>query len=120
MTTPGIGRLPYVAVGLCLLMCAAYAGAQDRSTDEDQHDVSTGDMRRVVQFRRPVALQLSRDGKQLVVANRKSGTISLLDTTHNAILGEFQAGLSDFRYHFGSRVRVVCAGRSSRWYHRLF
>ncbi len=67
-------------------------GAQDRSTDEDQHDVSTGDMRRVVQFRRPVALQLSRDGKQLVVANRKSGTISLLDTTHNAILGEFRLG----------------------------
>src|SRR5581483_7590614 len=44
------------------------------------------------QFRRPVALVLADDGKLLLVANQRSGSISVLDTAGVRVLGEANVG----------------------------
>src|SRR5262245_5132954 len=48
-------------------------------------------------LRRPVALQLVDDGKVLLVANRDSGTVSVLDTQRVEVTAEVRVGrrLSD-------------------------
>lgn len=43
-------------------------------------------------FRRPTALVMTPDGKTLFVANRKSGTISVVDTVENAPVAEIAVG----------------------------
>ncbi len=49
------------------------------------------------QLRHPVALGWLNDGLRLVVANRRSGTVSLLNTDSWSVINEFPAGkqLSD-------------------------
>jgi YVTN family beta-propeller protein len=49
------------------------------------------------QFRRPAALALSRDGQRLFVANRRSGTLSVINTSILRLTAEFAIGrgLSD-------------------------
>jgi YVTN family beta-propeller protein len=51
--------------------------------------------------RHPVALAFTGNGRRLVIANRKSGTISLIDTGTNALLAETSVGgqLSDLVAH---------------------
>ena len=48
-------------------------------------------------FRRPVALAIADDGRHLLVANQRSGTVSLLDLRDNKVLQEYSLGkrLSD-------------------------
>ncbi len=44
------------------------------------------------QYRRPISIQLDKDGSTLVVANRDSGSISLIDANSLSTTGEFELG----------------------------
>jgi YVTN family beta-propeller protein len=55
------------------------------------------DRKTEVRLRRPVALALVEDGQRLLVANRDSGTLAVVDTSSRAVLSEIRVGqrLSD-------------------------
>ncbi len=59
------------------------------------------DRKSAVHFRRPVALGVLPESKRLCVANRDSGTVSLVDLDSNQVLGEYAVGkrLSDLAIH---------------------
>lgn len=61
------------------------------------------------QLRRPVALGWLNDGLRLVVANRRSGTLSLLNTDSWSVINEFPAGkqLSDMAVLPGGKQLFV-------------
>ncbi|WP_339911912.1 hypothetical protein [Symmachiella dynata] len=61
------------------------------------------------QLRRPVALGLLNDGLRLAVANRRSGTVSLLNTDTWSVINEFPAGkqLSDLAVLPGGKQLLV-------------
>ena len=83
------------------------------------------------QLRRPVALAFAHDGRQLCVANRDSGSLSIIDTARLQVVEEITIGrrLSDLAtlpddrcllavdeaedryFHLGPRVVRVLAGR---------
>jgi cytochrome c peroxidase len=44
-------------------------------------------------LRRPIGIALSRDERLLVVANRRSGSLTLIDTAKNQAIAEFPVGL---------------------------
>ncbi len=67
---------------LFLSACAGVLHAQTRN------------LTRKSQFRRPVGLALTADGKLLCVANRNSGTISLIDPIQHVLLSEHAVGKS--------------------------
>src|SRR5262249_27627426 len=62
----------------------------------DAGPARTGDQGAATQsanrFRGPVALALLDDGKTLLTANRRSGSLSMIDTATNAVTGEVAVG----------------------------
>src|SRR5579871_3433291 len=53
---------------------------------------TTAEPQQLRRFRGPFALALVDDGKTLLVANRRSGSISIVDTATNAVTGEAPLG----------------------------
>ena len=91
MITPGTGRCFIFSIGLGLLALTAQLRLENPPAAIHKTAANT-DLRETTQFRRPLALQLSRNGKALLVANRESGTISLLDAENYKLLGEHKLG----------------------------
>src|SRR5437870_13645294 len=60
-------------------------------------------------WRRPVALCLVEDGKKLVVANRHSGTLLVLNTSDLRVVGGTQVGrkIADMACQHGGKRSVV-------------
>jgi YVTN family beta-propeller protein len=60
-------------------------------------------------LRRPVALALSDDGARLFVANRRAGTVSVIDVARRGVLAEVAAGrtLADLSAAPGGRLLAV-------------
>lgn len=54
--------------------------------------LSAGDELVKAQLRRPVALQITDDGRYLLVANRRGGTVSSIDLQQQVLVGESKAG----------------------------
>jgi DNA-binding beta-propeller fold protein YncE len=61
------------------------------------------------QFRRPIALALSGNARWLFAANRRSGTISVIDTKLGDVVGEVAVGrsLADLVSLPGERLLAV-------------
>src|SRR5262249_29016938 len=78
-----------------LLLCQASHPAQEKRPTE-------------VRLRRPVAMTLADDGRTLLVANRDSGTLAILDTQQLRVTAEsrFARKLSDM---VANRDRTVLA-----------
>jgi cytochrome c peroxidase len=76
------------SIGILIWLVLFGLGSMERCSAEESL---------AVQFRRPVALVLSKDGKRLATANQRSGTISLLDLQKKKVIGETAIGerLSD-------------------------
>jgi DNA-binding beta-propeller fold protein YncE/mono/diheme cytochrome c family protein len=72
-------------VVLCLIMSVFGSSAFADEPD------SAHSLQLAVRHRKPIAAALAAQGRYLVVANRRTGTISLLDTTRNHVVGEFPA-----------------------------
>src|SRR4051812_16729695 len=61
-------------------------------------------------LRRPIALALLEDGKRLLVANRDSGTVAIVDPSAGRVVSETRVGrrLSDLAVTpDGSRIAVI-------------
>lgn len=61
------------------------------SSNDEAIDQSV-DVSGTTQFRRPIALQLNHDAETLVVANRNSGSVSLVNVREGQVFGEYKIG----------------------------
>ncbi len=78
--------LPLLAGAAVLTACLAWHGLRTTRADD-----SAG-TRLKPALRRPVALVLADDGRWLFAANRRSGTVSVIDTRAGRTLGEVSVG----------------------------
>lgn len=53
---------------------------------------TAADEKSVVQFRRPVAVAVLEDGRRLIVANQRSGSVSIVDPTSKTVVSETKIG----------------------------
>jgi YVTN family beta-propeller protein len=91
----------FLAAGLALLGGLAWAGRPGGAAPEDL-DPRPG-------LRRPVALASFDDGKRLFVANRRSGSVSVIDPAGSRVVAETAAGrtLADLAAVPGGRQLVA-------------
>ncbi|MGE3819667.1 MAG: cytochrome c peroxidase [Isosphaeraceae bacterium] len=75
---------------IALILCLAYRDAFTLGEDAGPGARDVSGARRA---REPVALALSPSGNRLVTANRRSGSLSVVDTTTREVLVEHQVGL---------------------------
>lgn len=71
-------RVPRTGLGLVLALWPLSAAAESASP--------------VVRVRQPVALSLSRDGSRLLVANARSGSLSVIDLGSSQVVAEHDVG----------------------------
>ncbi|MGE3777768.1 MAG: cytochrome c peroxidase [Pirellulaceae bacterium] len=79
------------------------------SSAAPSHTLRAEDPALSASLRRPVALQLSADESRLLVANARSGSLSVLDVAARKVVGEFKIGeqLSDIKRLPGSNQFAV-------------